>query len=38
MNHYFDYDSWVEQMNQAPPRKAKGDPTKKKPKKTTIDW
>jgi len=38
MNHYFDYDAWIEQRNMNPQAKAKADPSKKKTKKKTLDW
>ena len=38
MNHYFDYDQWIEQRNQNPIAKAKADPSKKKDKKKGLNW
>jgi len=38
LNHYFDYDKWVQEKNLQPAPKAKPDPSKKKAKKKTLDW
>lgn len=38
MNHYFDYDAWIEERNRNPAQKAKADPSKKKEKKKVLNW
>jgi len=38
INHYFDYDAWIEERNNNPAPKAKADPAKKKKKPKVLNW